>query len=302
MGNLLYGRVCYIEVSTFTNPPMVEVLEGFRIQFDITKSIKPEENTAEIIITNADNWEGLFEKGAILKLYAGYEMSEGAQLLFSGEILYSYVTPEVAERHTVVCCKEGISAFREPIAISYSEGTKYEDILRGLLEKIKETRDYSWESVDWNALATGGNGKNYANLEAKSGFSHIGDPKVAITELCERLGFQWSLQNGKFTLVPKEGTTLKEAIILSHDSGLVGSVEPIEKGLGKSKGEPRVSGYRVEALLQPLILPGDPVLVYTGSKYELSAFRVEEIKHQGDTHGDKWNSTMEVSEWGKKKQ
>ena len=133
---------------------------------------------------------------------------------------------------------------------------------------------------------------NTANVIANSGYSYIGEPRPALDSLCEALGLQWSMQNGKLQFIQRNGSTKVETFILGSDSGLVGSVTPIESN---KKGEDTVvKGYKAQALLFPEILPGDPVKFE--SKGKTGVFRVEEIEHVGDTHGDRWNSTIKAVE------
>jgi hypothetical protein len=294
----LYGRLCRLEIldpNTFPTIAFQGVsaatsFDTYRIQFSITKSIDPEENSAEIVITNRQI-DSLISNKSVVKLYAGYALSGGEKLLFRGDVINVEHIIEGPDVHTVLTCKEGVVALREDVSLSYGEGTDIKKVLIDLAKKVQEAHKLS-KSLDPDMETFHFLSINTANVIANSGYSYIGEPKPALDELCQALGLQWSMQNGKLQFIPRNGYTKVETFVLSPDSGLVGSVTPIESN---KKGEERVvKGYKAQSLLFPEILPGDPVKFE--SKYKTGVFRVQEIEHVGDTHGDRWNSTIKAVE------
>lgn len=294
----LYGRICRLEVLDPNTHPAIAAhgmsaatsFDTHRIQFTITKSIDPEENSAEIIITNRQT-DALISNKSVVKLYAGYQLSGGEKLLFRGDVINVEHIVDGPDVHTVLTCKEGVVAFLEQVSLSYGEGTDIKKILIDLAKKVQEAHKLS-KVLDPDMENFYFLNINTANVIANSGYSYIGDPKPALDELCLALGLQWSMQNGKLQFVQRTGFTKVPTFILGSDSGLVGSVTPIESN---KKGEDRVvKGYKAQALLFPEILPGDPVKFE--SKYKTGIFRVQEIEHVGDTHGDRWNSTIKAVE------
>lgn len=299
MSKLLYGRLCRLEVlsrdtfSAISSQGYTEAVsfEYHRIQFNVTKSITPEENGAEIIITNR-KIDTVISERSVVKLYAGYSMAEGEKLLFMGDVINIRHVVEGPDINTVLTCKEAVVALREPISLSYGEGTSLVTILEDLANKVQEANrvsrvsDQDMERMYFlNTLVAN-------RVLSKSGFSHIGDTATVLDNLCEPLGLQWSVQNAKLHFVPREGFNRTQTVVLSSDSGLVGSVTPIEEQ--KSGKEFIVKGYKAQTLLFPEILPGDPVSITSRNKS--GVFRVEEIEHNGDTHGDRWNSNLKVLE------
>ena len=294
----LYGRVCRLLVlDPNTHPAILSQgvsaatsFDTHRLQFSITKSIDPEENSAEIIITNRAT-DALISNKSVVKLYAGYQLSGGEKLLFRGDVINVEHVTDGPDIHTVLTCKEGVSALREEVSLSYGEGAKVKDILIDLAKKVQEAHKLS-KVLDPDMENFYFLNINTANVIANSGYSYIGEPRPALDSLCEALGLQWSMQNGKLQFIQRNGSTKVETFILGSDSGLVGSVTPIESN---KKGEDTVvKGYKAQALLFPEILPGDPVKFE--SKGKTGVFRVQEIEHVGDTHGDRWNSTIKAVE------
>jgi hypothetical protein len=325
MKQYLFGRVYRLElfyqsdvvfggIGKELSYPVVRepahIFENHRIQFTVTKSNKQDENTAEIVLTNAVND---IRKGAVVRLYTGYELSGGVQLLFIGDVINVSTVKDGADKSTILVCKEGSTLMREPISLSYGENTQLIEIIRDLTKKLLDSAratgvDYSDLGKESNNLSTvdsitafdngfSVNGRQVSWDDAvKSGFSAIGDPGEILSDICRTLGLFWTVQNSKFHFVPFEGTTRQEVVVLSSDSGLVGGIEQIEeKDNGVSGG---VSGYKVQALLFPSILPGDPIVFgdyYSNGIDVTGMFRVDEIEHTGDTHGDRWNSNMKLS-------
>ncbi len=55
-------------------------------------------------------------------------------------------------------------------------------------------------------------------------------------------------------------------------------------------------GWKVQTLLYPLILPGSKVNINSRYLDLKGLFRVETIRHSGDTYGSEWNSQLEVTQ------
>lgn len=111
-----------------------------------------------------------------------------------------------------------------------------------------------------------------------------------------KYGFRWSIQNGKFVLVPITGYRPGEAVVLSSTTGLIGVPEATQDGV------------RARALLNPLIRIGCLVQIaksdinqittqQQGLKYDAAIatvvtaagfYRVMVAEFSGDTRGQEW--------------
>lgn len=111
-----------------------------------------------------------------------------------------------------------------------------------------------------------------------------------------KYGFRWSIQNGKFVLVPITGYRPGEAVVLSSTTGLIGVPEATQEGV------------RARALLNPLIRIGCLVQIaksdinqittqQQGLKYNTAVatvvtaagfYRVMVAEFSGDTRGQDW--------------
>jgi mannose-6-phosphate isomerase class I len=62
--------------------------------------------------------------------------------------------------------------------------------------------------------------------------------------------------------------------------------------LGKQIRKRISGGWKIKALLQPNIEPGNVIVVESDEIPAGSKFRVIEVEHIGDTHGPDWTSTI----------
>jgi hypothetical protein len=62
----------------------------------------------------------------------------------------------------------------------------------------------------------------------------------------------------------------------------------------KKKEKKHVAGWKIKALLQPTIEPGSVVAIRSIEIPTETHFRVVEVTHTGDTHGNDWTTSMNV--------
>ena len=97
----------------------------------------------------------------------------------------------------------------------------------------------------------------------------VGSPKKEIKTMTEKAA-------------AKEGITVKQ-------KGVSKSTE--KDADGETQEVLQVAGYQVTSLLQPLIEPGGYVQIKSKS-INGEFFRVEEVTHVGDTHGNDWHTNL----------
>jgi len=110
--------------------------------------------------------------------------------------------------------------------------------------------------------------------------------------------------------------TTRQGIVISADSGLVGSPER-ERAAYEGNTEPKVpkkkskkapkgpndplkefDGWKVKTLLLPQLNPGDRVQLETRDVN--GVFRCDYIQHKGDSHDGDWESELKVVDPAKK--
>jgi hypothetical protein len=182
-------------------------------------------------------------------------------------------------------------------AFTYGKQTSAKKVLNDLLRLTSLTVDFKLSSVP---------DRLYEN-----GFSFVGMGKVLLNNVCNYLGLEWSIQNNKLKLFPIGENDGISVVSLSPTCGLIGSPQrdnidnkqftkkEVNVTYGKTttvlgkKIRQRISGgWKIKALLQPDVEPGNVIVVESDEIPTGSQFRVVEIEHAGDTYGQEWTSTI----------
>ena len=95
---------------------------------------------------------------------------------------------------------------------------------------------------------------------------------MELGRLCDSIGYTWSVQDGNLQLLPNGGALAREAILLSPDTGLVGSPEQGKHGVVKAK-----------AFLVPGLVPGQTVQLQ--SRGTSGNYRIETAEYTGESRG-----------------
>ena len=108
-----------------------------------------------------------------------------------------------------------------------------------------------------------------------------GNAVQILTDICASVGLEWSIQNGTIQFLPLGQPLQGQALLLSANSGLVGSPSVDSKGI-----------LHFETLLIPGLAPGQ--LVQMSSEFVTGGFRVVTVESEGDTLGAKWGHKCEA--------
>lgn len=108
----------------------------------------------------------------------------------------------------------------------------------------------------------------------------------------------WSIQDGKVQMVPRRGYLPGEAVLLTHETGLVGTPEQTQEGI------------TVRALLNPLLRIGGRIKLDNKSVKKMQSplkmaagktaprldddgiYRILKVEFTGDTRGNDWYADM----------
>ena len=302
---MLFNRVCEIVVGQSGGKGIS--IKELRMSFAIDKNASETPNRSSVRIWNlSPTSRALIEtpNNAII-VKAGYSEDVGAATIFVGVVTRSITLREGADWVTELELADGLIAYRDnKISVSYSAGTSVETVIKDLAPRF--------------GLPV----RPYPNFEGKTypqGFSFTGRTREAMKKACDYAGLEWSMQNQEVQVIKKGGTLNSRALLISSESGMIGSPEPeaktmTEKNAAKQgltvndagvivsgtketkKGELRrkleVQGYKIRILLQPNLSVGE--LVKVKSKSLDDFFRIEEIRHVGDTHGNEWQTELSL--------
>lgn len=281
-------------------------LQGLRISFSIQKGStkSPNKATCKIWNMNPDTRAAVEVIGNVLILKAGYAEDLGLVQIFAGEVTRALTVREGADWVTELEMQDGFSEFRDTKAsISFGKGAPVLQVVQNIAAKF---------DLPVRPLPDDVAGKQY-----KDGFAFAGKARDAMDKACEHLGLEWSIQNREIQIIKKGGYFKQRAIVLSPESGLVGSPAREQKTMTEKaaakegitrkqkgvqvintldeKGEPeeklQVNGFKVKSLLQPILEPGGYVqLKSKGIDGEF--LKIEELTHNGDTHGNEWQTEI----------
>lgn len=107
-----------------------------------------------------------------------------------------------------------------------------------------------------------------------------------LTRLCMSAGLEWSIQDGHLLVLERGAAIRRAAVVLSPDTGLVGS--PERNGRRRAKAR---------ALIIPDLVPG--CVVDLRSEVIAGEFRILHAEYSGDTRGGDWYAAMDLIRYDK---
>ncbi|WP_304154226.1 hypothetical protein [Megamonas hypermegale] len=278
----------------FTN---VDNRNGLKIEFDIDKDLTKQTNKSVLKIYNLskETRKALEFPDINCEIYAGYESTTGPVKLFVGNAMQIKTIISGNDMCTEFRLSDGGVAIRDcEISISFPPNTQGTKVIQTIASSMGLAVVYGRDVVI----------NSFAN-----GYSFIGSGGAALDEVCGANGLKWSIQNGVLQIILEEGISENRGIVFGKDSGLIGSPERIIKSNPKPDKETpkrkrkrkekkdraeKQAGWKIKTLLAPSVLPGDAVKVE--SEIITGWFRVEAVRHSGDSMGNDWTSEFDLIE------
>jgi hypothetical protein len=222
-------------------------------------------------------------------LQGGYQGN--TRLFFRGNIKFVSFFREGVDRICELNVGDGDKDFRGALVnFSLAAGHDDAETVRQLLTPMQAT--------------TPGHihGKNLKTKHSR-GRVFSGNARDFFDRIADHNDADWSIQDGKFTLVPVDSTLPNEAIAVSSDTGLLGAPEKSDKGIV------------VKVMFDPRIIPASKLWLFNNEvkmkklKAALSAgkkkrpgdgqrlrldpdgiYKVYAVHGQGDTRGTEWTA------------
>jgi hypothetical protein len=275
----------------------VEVTSPLRITFEIEKSTSEEPNLHRIRVYNLrPDRRREFEEGDMrAQLFAGYGEEDGPLLMAAGSVVDANTYYDEADVVTELRVADGYAEIRDTaVSLGYGPGITSAAILADLATKMnmplqlgEDVPERSWEH----------------------GFSFYGPARAAMHKVTAGAGAEWSVQNQALQVVAKRGVTRRSVVVLAADTGLIGHPQRTmenarEKATVKDKktgddarlvsAKQQRTGWKVRSLLLPTINPGDLVKMESRTDAARGFWRVESVKHSGDSEGGDWETELEL--------
>lgn len=282
------------------------LIEDLRFSFKIEKTLSETLNNSTLSIYNMspDSRKLVEAPNNAVILKAGYRQDVGAVTCFVGIVRRCLTVRDGVDWRTDLELDDGMISYRDSKhTISFAPGISGRAVLQVVASKF---------NLPIRALPT------FQDKSYPKGFSFVGRTRDAMSKVCQYLGLEWSIQNQEIQILVKGGSMKRTAIVLSKDTGMIGSpaleaktmsdkaaakagISATDAGVIKrakenDQGEVsqmlEVQGYKVVSLLQPTIEPGDVVkLVAEGVD---NWFKVEKLVHTGDTFGTDWKTEVSL--------
>ena len=272
-----FGRVCELTVAPLSGGAGVSV-SGLRVVFEIERTSTSEPNPATVQVYNlSEGTRGMVQdKDQAVILKAGYQ--DLVQQIFIGVVRRVEHRREGTEIVTELELKDGGIALLEPeFRRAYARGTSRRKIVQDIIRAMPGISEGHLS----NTVLKG-------SISGKLALS--GTCKTAMDRLARGWGFEWSVQDNVVQVLrltgTREGRELAE--VFSPLTGLIGSPSRTGRDARAGKG---AAGARWASLLRPALVPGGYALIE--SEFLSGAFKVESVRHSGDTHGDAWQTEAE---------
>lgn len=282
---MLFDRVYRLLVGKKGQDKSGLEITELRIQFDIEKSAKKNPNKSTIKVWNMQrSTRAELEKpDTRCLLYAGYAEEDGPILIFSGGVTYVWSKVDGPDIITEFDLGDGAQEIRDTtISVGYAKNVRSSTVLNDVSKQMglpltipSDIKDRIWEN----------------------GLSYYGSARVLMDKVTKANDTEWSIQNGTLQVIRTGGVTTRQGIVLSGTSGLIGSPERMRQskhGTKKKSAEVKkqYDGWKCKTLLMPYLNPGDRIKLE--SRMVEGIFRVQSIKHEGDSHDGDWQTEMKV--------
>lgn len=299
----LFDRVASLTVGQSGGKGIL--IKDLRFSFNIEKSSTETLNssTVKIYNLNPDNRRLVETPNNALILKAGYAQDIGSVTIFTGIVRRSLTVREGVDWVTELEMDDGLIAYRDAqLTVGFAPGISAIAVLNYVSGQF---------NLPVRPLPSGIKDKTYPN-----GFPAVGKVRTAMNKVCNFLGLEWSIQNQEIQILTKGGVAKRTAIVVSGDSGMIGSpsleaktmseAAAAKKGIstntagvikrtpktdkdGKTRERLEIQGYKVKMLLSPTMEPGG-IVQLKSEGIDGEFFRVEKLSHIGDTMGGEWQT------------
>lgn len=259
----------------FGQEPNALIVTDMRVEFEVKRTIGKTPNPATIKISNlSDDSRSRFNRMPVyVILRAGHDGV--LKPLFEGNVSHSISELKSTDWETKAQVVDGGRAY------AHSEFTRaYAPPVRAL-QVLSDAAAAMGMSLPPEA-------EQSAELRQalSAGVSVHGPTRDTLSKILAPYGFNWSVQNGRLQILKQGALNKRRAWIIDEDAGMIGSPDstmPHKPG--------KVAEVKIECLLFPEIVPGDAIQL-TSRSFVKATFRVQDVHHRGDTHGNEWLTSL----------
>ena len=276
----LFLRQAALLVSTKTGNS--ELMENFRIAFQIEKTSESTPNPAKIVVFNLSKDKQAFfeQKGLTAILRAGYKGLTNPIIknLFVGDIKTAKTLKKGTEFVTEIEAGDAEDIIVKSYINKSFSGSRFaegkitnRDMVKELIKAMGLVPNSSKEKeIDKKLEAV-------SQTKPEHGITMSGPAKFFLDTILEKEGLEWSIQDGEVQITdPSKSANTLDAVVLSKDTGL----------LDVSKEEDGRINFK--ALLNPDISPTTTVEIRSAVMDINGFFKVRRVEYSGDTCEGEW--------------
>jgi hypothetical protein len=245
-----------------------EIASNLRVAFEITKAAKGAANSGSISLYNIsqERRTGLIRNSQVT-LKAGYQGM--VRTLMVGRVLTATSKRAGADIVTTLELLDAlVGNTYATIDHSFPAKTKLYEILQAIAEAM-----HLQDKTVVSGVVMG-----IPDVEFGRGYVAHGACRDVLEDLLLPIGLEASIQNGQLNILPRGSHVKREAIVLSAETGLLGIPSVA------------LTSVDFEALLDPLLEPGQLVKLETANKKTSGFFKIRSCVMSGDTHDTKWSA------------
>lgn len=284
--------------------------DSLKIAFEIEKDTTKKCNKSRVQIWNLSDasLQKVEKDDLYVELWAGYYGENNLKKIYQG---HSYKVTSKDDNDgkdivTEIKCQDGYKAIRDSLlSISYPPGVSTQTVLNTIVSNMGMTLSAASDVT-------------YPSYPG--GYSFVGKCRDALTEVCGTIGAKWSIQNGVVQVIMSGGSTNVQGMVFSATTGLIGHPEHINRSAlntcddstdddacvtrRKKRTEQKKdrlqqkTGWKITTLLCPSVTPGD--LVKIDSVRVTGWFRVDSLRHMGNSREGNWHTEMHCIDPGVK--
>lgn len=285
------------KLSIALGTPSGDALEfsDFRVKFEIRRGDWQTPNSADVTIYNLSDAtkNRVTKEFTQLAVQAGYPGNFG--IIFTGEVKqYRNGRESQTDNYLKITAADGDRAYNfATLALTLAAGTKPKDEIQAMLASMASfgvTQGYVPE------LSTNG------RVRARTFYGMTRD---ALRDFAEDNGLNWSIQDGKLTLIPHTSFIPGEIPVISVQTGLIGIPEQTQNGIeirtllnpslkiGQLiKLDATVSLYRYPLDTNPTTQTNNIALSQSSKLNSAGLYYVMSADHSGDTREQSWYSDL----------
>jgi hypothetical protein len=264
--------------TTQTSSGNTIIITDLRVQFEVKKNIGKHPNTAKITITNLarETRARLERKPVYAIIRAGHDGV--LRPLFQGNVMYAMSSLKSPDWETVLQVADGGRAFSHArLSRSYAPPVRVLSVLSDIAAAM--------------GTALPPNLQNDPDLQQplSGGLTLHGPARDLLTKMLAPAGYAYSFQNGGLQILQNGVPNANQAWQIDMPDGMIGTPEASipHKPAG-------VFEIKVDTLLFPELTPADQVLVTSRAYPRGAYFRITDVEHKGDTHGNEWETQVKA--------